>query len=42
MTVLKRRSFLQLAAAALPSSLFARSLQPQAPNTTGNRACLER
>jgi mannose-6-phosphate isomerase-like protein (cupin superfamily) len=29
MTVLKRRSFLELAAAALPSSLFVRSLQPQ-------------
>jgi mannose-6-phosphate isomerase-like protein (cupin superfamily) len=29
MTFLKRRSFLQLAAAALPSSLFAKSLQPQ-------------
>lgn len=32
MTVLKRRSFLQLAAAAIPSSLFAKTLQPQ-PST---------
>ena len=35
MSTLKRRSFLQLLAASLPSSLFAKTLQAPAPASTG-------